>query len=394
MKIAVVTGHYLPEMGYVEVQLARALKAEGHQVRVFTSRKVPPRGRDKGLPRYSTGLGEDQGVEVERLPHRFAFRQIVLPKGLRRRVESYDPELLIAIGIGKLFTGPVLLPPSERSYRLLALLGNSRFNFREKKLISLQKRLVQRIFKDPHYRRAIRNCDQLWCYTPETKTLLSEFTQGKLDEELHRKVRTTSLGFDPKRFYFDEEERREGRQALGMKSDEFLVVTATRLVPSKKLEQVIEAFEQLAPQHPELHYLLIGSSGNRYAQRLESLIEGSPYKDRFRILPFQKEDALRRFFNAADLGLWTKASITVQEAMGTGLPMLLPDHPSLSQLLTAPQSGILYPSGALEKGLEEALEAFKGEDEGARKERMKGNRQRFSDRGIARDLVERSTGSC
>ena len=394
MRIAVVTAHYLPEMGYVEVQLSRALAAEGHEVKVITSTHIPPRGRDKGLPSYRPGASSDGKVELERLSYRASLNQVVIPKGLRKTVANYGPDLVLAIGIGKLFPGPVLFPPTKRKSRLVGLFGNNRFNYRDQKLVAFQKRMVQKLFKDPQYDKAVRNCDQLWCYTPETEQLLSEFTHGKREEELRVKIRNSSLGFDAERFYFDEEERAKKREQWKLREDATVFLTATRLVPSKKLEALIEAFDMVMKQNPNLHYVLIGSSTDPYSQYLKQLAERSEASARFRILPFQREEELRACFNAADIGIWTAASITIQQGMGSGLPMILPESPALSHLLKDPKSGLYYRPEALGKAMEKALERFRGGGSEQRIERMMENRDRFSDRTIARDIVERSSGSC
>ncbi len=394
MRIAVVTAHYLPEMGYVEVQLARGLAAEGHEVRVLTTPHIPPRGLKKGLPSYQPGTGNDGDVELERLPFRWGLNQVVIPKGLRKAVERFAPALVIAIGIGKLFTGPILLPPQKRAFRLVGLFGNNRFNYRHQKLVAFQKHLIQRFFKDPHYDRAARNCDLLWCYTPDTERILSEFTRGKREEELKSKIRRTTLGFDPERFYFDEEERSTKREEWGIGSDETVFVTATRIVPSKKLEDLIEAFEGSMERYSNLRYVLIGSDEALYSEHLKERMKKSEWSDHFMTLPFQRKEELRRAFNAADIGVWTAASITVQQGMGCGLPMLLPESPALSHLLQDTESGIPYRKGEIMAGLEAALKAFQGEVSEKRKERMMVNRDRFSDRIIARDLVERSCTPC
>jgi glycosyltransferase involved in cell wall biosynthesis len=309
-------------------------------------------------------------------------------------VEDDAPELVIAIGIGKLFPSPILLPPGKRGFHLVGLFGNNRFNYRDQKLVALQKRLVQRLFKDPHYDKAVRNCDRIWCYTPETEQVLSAFTRGKRKETLREKVRLTSLGFDPERFYFDESERKEGREAWGVEEDATVFLTATRLVPSKKLDTVIEAFEAMMARHPGMHYVLIGSSGDDHSRALKERMERSEFEQRFHLLPFQREHELRRSFNAADIGIWTAASISIQQGMGTGLPMLLPDSSALSHLLQDPDSGFYYRQGELEEGLEQAMRLFAPEAAEKRKARMKANRERFSDRRIARDLVERSIDPC
>lgn len=393
MRIAIATGHYVPEMGYWEVQIARALSAEGHEVKVFSSKKLPPRARDKEVGPYQTGMDKDGNVGLERLPYRFALNQVVIPKGLRKAVENYAPDFLLAIGVGKLFTGPLLLPPSKRSYRLAALFGNNRYNYRNAPLLAAQKRLVQRWLKDRHYEKAVRNCEHLWSYTPETEEILREFVSPKLHGTLREKLQNTTLGFDPERFFFDPEERRKERDRWGLEKDETLFVTATRLIPSKALDELIRSFERLFEEAPKAHYLLIGSTGNAYGKKLQGMMESSPYKDRFHFLPFQPEEDLRKAFTAADIGIWTAPAITVQKAMGTGLPVILPDSPSLKQLLQEGVSGTYYQEGEQLPTLKRAFETF-GPDDKRRETLASKNQERLSDRVIAREIVERSMEGC
>ena len=40
-KVALVCGHFVPQLGYLEVHLARAWSALGHEVSVFTSNQIP-----------------------------------------------------------------------------------------------------------------------------------------------------------------------------------------------------------------------------------------------------------------------------------------------------------------------------------------------------------------
>ena len=390
MRIAIVTAHYLPEMGYIESQAARTLTMLGHEVRVLTSAHVPARGKNKGLPPYEPGLSRDGEVEVERLPHRFSLGQVAIPKGLKHALDRWDPDLCLAIGIGKLFPGPILCPPSKREHRLVAIFGNAGFNFRKGSLKAFQKRAVQRLIKDRQYRAAVSHCDKIWTYTPETEHIIREFLGGEQRAELEKKLHRTRLGFDPSRFYRDDEEREGTRRELGIDPHDRLFLTATRPIPSKDLDTVIDAFETLMSKDARIHYLLIGSSESSYDKKLEERMEASPYRERFHFLPFQREETLRAYYNAADIGLWTAASITIQKAMGTGLPVLIPKSPSLGELLAEKETGSYYRKGELEAGLERVLEHFGDENREERKKREERNRKELSEPSIMEDIVERS----
>ena len=73
MKIAVVSGHFMPEIGYQEVYLSRALAKKNHEVRVFSSTAVSPTGAKIRQEPYKEGLTNDAeyGYELLRLNPQF-----------------------------------------------------------------------------------------------------------------------------------------------------------------------------------------------------------------------------------------------------------------------------------------------------------------------------------
>ncbi len=55
MRIAIATGHFMPEIGYQEVYLARAYSRLGHEVKVFTSTLISPTGKNVLKGNYKDG---------------------------------------------------------------------------------------------------------------------------------------------------------------------------------------------------------------------------------------------------------------------------------------------------------------------------------------------------
>ena len=97
MRIAIVCGHFIPQIGYIEVQLARVLPKLGHEVCVFTTDKVP--GIVKGVVTNSFEQGTSKDdvyeYEVNRLPGKVVGGQMVRANGLKEAVDSWSPELVI-----------------------------------------------------------------------------------------------------------------------------------------------------------------------------------------------------------------------------------------------------------------------------------------------------------
>ena len=99
MKIALVCGHYIPKLGYIEVHLSKAFALLGHDVMVFTSNTFPAY-----LKEHEGEFGANpDGVSVRRLEATFELGQVVIAKGLKREIKSYGPDRIIIIGLGKRF---------------------------------------------------------------------------------------------------------------------------------------------------------------------------------------------------------------------------------------------------------------------------------------------------
>ena len=60
MKIAIISGHFMPDVGYQEVYLARAFSRLGHQVQVITSNKPSPSAKNIKKSDYAIGLVKDK----------------------------------------------------------------------------------------------------------------------------------------------------------------------------------------------------------------------------------------------------------------------------------------------------------------------------------------------
>jgi len=114
------------------------------------------------------------------------------------------------------------------------------------------------------------------------------------------------------------------------------------------------------------HYLIIGFLNDKYEEQLREYIDRQEYPDKFHLFPFLGHNQVRRMYCASDIGIWTQPSISIQEAMGTGLPVLLPGKTSLSNLLMhTPSNGWYFDRDRLPITLEKAaLEMIAKDDRG------------------------------
>ncbi|MFQ5335024.1 MAG: glycosyltransferase family 4 protein [Flavobacteriales bacterium] len=347
MRIALVCGHFLPELGYIEVHLAKAFTRLGHDLKVFTSTAVPPYVRKRIENDYPAGTDYVNDIQVCRLNPSFTLGQMVRCKGLREAVGQFGPELIVVIGLGKLFPIPVL-SDVERKCSLAVLLGD---NVDNKKLYSASSgrafvkqtssSITQHLLKNRAYRLAVQGADKLFAYTPETAEVVASFIPRGLLPEMEKKMQFISLGFDEDRYYFSRQERTAKRRELGLTEGELLFVTATRVTANKRLEMVIRSI----PHLPNAKYALIGFMGDSYEAHLRNLIAELKMGKQVLCFPFLPPEKVREMYNAADIGIWHHPTASTLEGMGTGLPVLLEKRKKVAHLLHCPGSGSFFKEG-------------------------------------------------
>ena len=327
MKIAIVCGHFLPTMGYVEVHLANAFHQLGNEVQVFTSRIIPTYVKAVGR------LSDNTPYKIVRLNANFSMGQMVKPKGLIVAVEEFDPQLVVCIGVGKLFPKP-MYQIKNRKFKLVTLLGDNEETYTTSGAVKkLKNILVQELFKKKTYARAIKKSDVLFPYTPSTLDVIAKFISDENTQLLQSKSQQISLGFDETQFYFDELERNEQRKQLGISDNENLLITATRVVPEKKLEQIVDLVDKVNERGINLHYLIVGFQDDQYGEELKKYISQATHKNRITCKPFSGTAQLRKYYNAADVAIFNRAAISIFEALATGLYLLLPNRKNISHIL-------------------------------------------------------------
>lgn len=329
MKITLVCGHFIPAMGYIEVHLARTFADLGHRVTIITSTAIPPY-----VKHLHSSFGKTpNGVKVIRLKPFFTLGQIVAARGVKKAVNKSSPDKVFVIGLGKRFPKPVY----ALDLPITTLFGDNAASYGDSP--GVKTRLLFDVFKRSTYETAIRKSDNLVAYTPESFEAAAKMLGSKFENVLRGSEHFISLGFHPDEFSFNETIRSEKRRELGLAETDRVVITATRIRAEKNLEAAIPYFQKSSEN---LKWILVGSGEDAYAKKLHAQLEIDLGKDRFLLLPHADRGDLNAFYNAADAALYTTPAISIIEAMGTGLPVAIPDDKSLSHLITTPEQGVYY----------------------------------------------------
>ncbi len=329
MRITIVCGHFIPAMGYIEVHLAKAFAELGHRVTVVTSTVIP-----SYVSHLHSKYGDPpENVTIKRLKPYFSLGQVVKAKGVRLAVIESKPDRILVIGLGKAFPKPAL----GLGIHTTVLLGDNSASYGDSP--SAKTRLLFELFKRATYQRAIKEADRLVAYTPESFEAAGKMLGGKWADKLSKQNDFISLGFHPDEFFFDEGLRKEKRAELGYSEADQVLITATRLRAEKNLELVIKAF---AKANSDVKWLILGSTDDDYSRSFQKSLIEELSSDRFLLLPHQPREALNAFYNAADMAVFTTPAISIIEAMGTGLPLIIPQSEVLSHLIVDGRQGYYY----------------------------------------------------
>jgi len=177
------------------------------------------------------------------------------------------------------------------------------------------------------------------------------------------KARVIGNGVDSDRFY--PLDQQEARARLNLPSDSKVIVSVGGLVERKGFHRVVEQIPVLLQKHPELHYLIVGSSGPEgdFSAQLHSLVKNLGLQSRVHFLGSLAPDQLNIPLSAADVFVlatrnegWANVFL---EAMACGLPVVTTNVGGNSEVVSAEYLGNIVPFGdgpALANAIDNALQ--------------------------------------
>jgi glycosyltransferase involved in cell wall biosynthesis len=133
------------------------------------------------------------------------------------------------------------------------------------------------------------------------------------------------------------------RAELGVKPDEFLIGSVTRLHDSKGNSFLVDAAKLVVNQRPNARFIVIGEGPLQ--PELEAQARRLGLGDRFVFAGFAKDVA--RVVSAFDVSafpsLWEGTPLTVFEALAMGKPIVATDADGLVDVLTHEEDAVIVP---------------------------------------------------
>jgi len=331
LRIAHVVSYFQPEFGYEEYFSAREQAALGHEVHVITSDRIFPfKNVEKMLSdigsefkdrNRTVGVQDMEGFTVHRLRTKMEpLYDHLIYGNIDEKLKEIKPDVVHAHNTWTYGAYRSSKMKDVVGYRLIAdEYGYSTTYDQTHNLRNFLLDKEYRIFRAPIARRTLKKADEVVAICEETVDFLKDFYK-------YDKAHMIPLGIDHRKFSFREEAREKVRKELGVGQDQFLLITAGRLDSAKKLEHFIEGISSM--DRDDIHFIVVGRGDDNYLSKLNKMAS-----DNIRFLGFKRSDELSDLYCAADLGLWGKASITIREAIGCELPLVLFKEPNMKDLL-------------------------------------------------------------
>src|SRR3989454_1000615 len=168
------------------------------------------------------------------------------------------------------------------------------------------------------------------------------------------------LGYDDSRIVqfpwgVDLKEFRPGADDRGLRhemgwDDSFIILSTRSWEPLYGIETLLEAFRRAYAKEPRMRLILLG--GGSLASKIERFLKSNKL-DRFVHRPgVMPHDAISAYFRAVDLyvscSLSDGSSVSLLEAMATGLPVVVSDTPGNREWVVSGKNGWLAPVGDAE----------------------------------------------
>ncbi len=322
MKIVHVMSYFQPKLGYQEYYLVKEQQRLGHRVCVITSdryqfNKSFSRIFGDVLKNRWVGTGEfvEEGIKVIRLPCYFEFYDQIFLRHLFKTLSHFSPDVIcVHDQISHAATTCLIY----KTLFKLPIVMDVHADYGNMTSSTLRRLFFKVLSRNPVYRAIYKTADAIIAISNDSKTWVGN------EMAVAKGVTIVPLAAEISQFYPDLAKRREIRKKLGVENS-VLLIYAGRFIPEKEIELLIEAASYLFRKGLNIKVLIIGNGAEDYELKLHSIVEKLQLKRIVTFVPYVTKKELPGLYNAADIGVWPGgASITIIEAMATGLPVVIP----------------------------------------------------------------------
>lgn len=336
-------------MGYQENFLPAEQKKSGNEVEIVTADRIPDyKVFNKKSGKYSSeriigvGIFRDVDICIHRLICSFEIKNggLLKLKGLKDKLKELKPDVVHTHGAFSISTFQVIIYSKKLGYDVIVDDHSHKNNFHLDSFAKKTYVRLAKIFYKIYGKRIL-----YWIpVTYSAKQILQDLL--KLPEE---KIELLHLGADTDNFKISIELRKIGRLEYNIPDDTYLIISTGKFDVNKDIHNLINGLKKISEVCPKIKLLLIGNGPNTYMQKLRDLVNSNGLENEVIFKNFITNSELPKYYNSADLGVWPgDHSITVIEAVATGLPVIIPKDDLAYKVLFNDNAAMGYERGNVE----------------------------------------------
>jgi len=308
LRIMHITNKFDPRFGYAEFYLVKKQKELGFDVCVVTS------DRDiYGKRKWPSTSIRVEGVDVHYIESLFEARGnvwLLKPFKLAKIINSFSPDVVHCRGLLNPLAQGALSLKYFYKYKVVGdlITGISPLTF-----VLLPKFKFFFNFWVSSRVNAFFACNKA----------IEEFLIRNMNIP-QKKVHFIPLAADHELFKPDNFRREKTRSRLGFLPEDIIAIYTGKLLPSKRIHDLLIASKPIIEEHRQFKILLIGDGPEHYKEKLKLIIGELGITKNVLIIKTVHRKKLPNFYNAADFAVWPGTfSISIIEAMACGLPVII-----------------------------------------------------------------------
>ncbi|KOA20578.1 putative glycosyl transferase [Clostridium homopropionicum DSM 5847] len=313
MKILFIIGFYMSNHSYRENYYAKLLEEYGHQVKVITSDIYYPFSNLTKQRRLNLVREEVSDKFVERREHKFLLKDMVY-FSFKDVFDTFRPDI-VHLMEGRQLISYFASEEAKKKNIPVIYEHEQRTDFGSFLGVIRNKIINRHLIKN-----TARNSTGIRTVSRESLEYLSNIisTDNKI-------VEVATLGYNDKIFKMNNSCRNKVRNELSVKADEFLIITSGKFLGNKKLNLLVKSFLSAKANNSKMRMIIVGEINEDISIYLDN-------SDIIIIPQLVNENRLNELFNAADLAIWTRYTISYFQSLGTGCPILVPNFKYTQQL--------------------------------------------------------------
>lgn len=324
MRIVHVRSNFDVALGYDTLEFPLQQKKLGHDVIVVTSDKASSVARSlKALPeedrkRLFSPQETIKGIPVYRLSHKPGYDDLTLVNGLKDVLSRLEPDIVHCNSAREGMPAQAAKCKSVLDFKFFTREDQYDFpadKFWKKAVVVADFFLVRKWICNYAYRRA----EKVFSTCQAGVEFLKKH-HGLSDEKTGLLLPCLNTDL----FSYSENERERVRKKLGLNETDFLLVTAGKVSALKRFDVYLNALKLLKQKGISVKLLSIGSGNKRYINRIKRAGEKSGVELGF--VSSVPQDELSAYYSAADAGVWNRSTLSIQESMACGLPVIISDY--------------------------------------------------------------------